>query len=83
MTPELDPFRARFVLGRIDEILTWESPKEKERDVRFVELGEYLCEVRSKRYWRLEEFEFVLGILRRRFPESRRKAHYLMATMKI
>lgn len=51
MTPELDPFRARFVLGRIDEILTWERTKEKDRDVRFVELGEYLCEVRSKRYW--------------------------------
>jgi hypothetical protein len=41
--PELDPRRAQFVLGRIDEILTWEKSKEKEHDVRFVELGEYLC----------------------------------------
>jgi hypothetical protein len=73
VTPELDPRRARFVLGRIDEILTWETTKKKERDVRFVELGEYLCEVRSKQYWRFEEF------LGKRFPESRRKAYYLMA----
>jgi hypothetical protein len=42
MTRELDPCRAQFVLGRIDEILTWERAKEKERDVRFVELGEFL-----------------------------------------
>ena len=55
VSPELDPRRARFVLGRIDEILTWEKSKEKEGDVRFVELGEYLCEVRSRQYWRLEK----------------------------
>ena len=64
VSPELDPRRARFVLGRIDEILTWEMAKEKERDVRFVELGEHLCEVRSKQYWRLEKlrsFEEFLG----------------------
>ena len=47
VSPELDRRRAAFVLGRIDEILTWEKTKEQERDVRFVELGEYLCEVRS------------------------------------
>src|SRR3984893_6218562 len=79
MTPELDPSRAQFVLGRIDEILTWESTKEKERDVRFVELGEYLCEVRSKQYWRLEKLSSFEEFLGRRFPESRRKAYYLMA----
>ena len=39
------PRRAVFVLGRIDEILSWEKTKEQEKDVRFVELGEYLCEV--------------------------------------
>jgi hypothetical protein len=42
MTPELEPRRAHFVLGRIDEILTWEKIREKERDVRFVELGDFL-----------------------------------------
>jgi hypothetical protein len=47
VSPELNHRRAVFVLGRIDEILTWEKTKEQERDVRFVELGEYLCEVRA------------------------------------
>ena len=79
MTPELDPCRAQFVLGRIDEILTWERAKEKERDVQFVELGEYLCEVRSRQYWRLEKLSSFEEFLERRFPESRRKAYYLMA----
>ena len=79
MSPELDPRRARFVLGRIDEILTWEKAKEQERDVQFVELGEYLCEVRSKQYWRLEKLGSFEEFLGRRFPESRRKAYYLMA----
>jgi hypothetical protein len=79
MSPELDPRRARFVLGRIDEILTWEKSKEKEGDVRFVELGEYLCEVRSRQYWRVEKLSSFEEFLARRFPESRRKAYYLMA----
>jgi hypothetical protein len=79
MTPDLDPRRAQFVLGRIDEILTWEKTKETERDVRFVELGEYLCEVRSKQYWRLEKLSSFEEFLGKRFPESRRKAYYLMA----
>ena len=79
VSPELDPRRARFVLGRIDEILTWEKSKEKEGDVRFVELGEYLCEVRSRQYWRLEKLGSFEEFLGKRFPESRRKAYYLMA----
>jgi hypothetical protein len=79
LSPQLDPRRARFVLGRIDEILTWEKTKEQERDVRFVELGEYLCEVRSKQYWRLEKLGSFEEFLGKRFPESRRKAYYLMA----
>jgi predicted RNase H-like nuclease len=54
LTPEINRRRAVFVLGRIDEILSWEQTKEREKDVRFVELGEYLCEVRGKQYWRLE-----------------------------
>ena len=77
--PELDTQRAAFVLGRIDEILTWEKAKEKQRDVQFVELGEYLCEVRAKQYWRLEKLNSFDEFLERRFPESRRKAYYLMA----
>jgi hypothetical protein len=44
-----------------------------------VELGEYLCEVRAKQYWRLEKLNSFDEFLKRRFPESRRKAYYLMA----
>jgi hypothetical protein len=40
--------RAVFIFGKIDEILSWEKTREQEKDARFVELGEYLCEVRSK-----------------------------------
>lgn len=35
VAPELNTQRAAFVLGRIDEILTWEKTKEKQRDVQF------------------------------------------------
>ena len=76
---ELDRQRATLVLAKIDEILTWEKTKEQERDVRFVELGEYLCEVRSKQFWRLENLNSFDEFLGKRFPESRRKAYYLMA----
>jgi hypothetical protein len=79
LSPELDRQRAVFVLGKIDEILSWEKAKENERDVRFVELGEYLCEVRSKQHWRLENLTSFDEFLQKRFPESRRKAYYLMA----
>jgi hypothetical protein len=79
VSPELDHQRAAFVLCKIDEILTWEKTKEQERDVRFVELGEYLCEVRSRQYWRLERLNSFDEFLAKRFPESRRKAYYLMA----
>ena len=79
MAPELNRRRAVFVLGKIDEILCWEKTKEQEKDVRFVELGEYLCEVRSKQYWRLEKLKSFDEFLEKRFPESRRKAYYLMA----
>jgi hypothetical protein len=79
VSPELDHQRAALVLGKIDEILTWEKTKEQERDVRFVELGEYLCEVRSRQYWRLERLNSFDEFLEKRFPESRRKAYYLMA----
>jgi len=79
LTPELNRRRAVFVLGRIDEILSWEKTKEQEKDVRFVELGEYLCEVRAKQYWRLEKLKSFDEFLEKRFVDSRRKAYYLMA----
>jgi hypothetical protein len=47
MAPKLNQKRALFVLTKIDEILAWERRKDAERDVRFVELGRYLCEVRG------------------------------------
>ncbi|HTZ49147.1 MAG TPA: hypothetical protein VMH20_16255 [Verrucomicrobiae bacterium] len=79
VTPETNRRRATFVLGRIDEILSWEKTKEQEKDVRFVELGEYLCEVRAKQYWRLEHLKSFDEFLEKRFADSRRKAYYLMA----
>ena len=79
VTPEINHRRAVFVLGRIDEILSWEKTKEQEKDVRFVELGEYLCEVRAKQYWRLEHSKSFDEFLEKHFPYSRRKAYYLMA----
>src|SRR5437773_6112081 len=79
LAPKLNRKRARFVLGKIDEILAWEQRKEAEKDTRFVELGRYLCEVRAGQYWRLENLKSFDEFLERRFPESRRKAYYLMS----
>src|SRR6202045_3008912 len=79
VSPELDRRRALVVLCQIDEILAWEKSKEQERDERFVELGQYLCEVRAGQYWRLEDLKSFDEFLEKRFPESRRKAYYLMA----
>ena len=79
MPPKLDRKRAVFVLTKIDEILAWEKQKEAERDTRFVELGRYLCEVRAGQYWRVEKLASFDDFLERRFPESRRKAYYLMS----
>jgi hypothetical protein len=79
MPPKLNRQRALFVLTKIDEILAWEQRKETERDTRFVELGRYLCEVRAGQYWRLENLKSFDEFLERRFPESRRKAYYLMS----
>ena len=79
MEPNLDRRRALLVLDKIDEILAWEKIKDRERDVRFVELGQYLCEVRAEQYWRLENLKSFDEFLEKRFPESRRKAYYLMA----
>ena len=79
MPPKLNRRRAELVLSRIDEILAWEARHENERDTRFVELGKYLCEVRAGQYWRLENLKSFDDFLERRFPESRRKAYYLMS----
>jgi len=77
--PKLNHRRALFVLTKIDEILSWEQKNEAERDTRFVELGRYLCEVRAGQYWRIEKLASFDDFLSRRFPESRRKAYYLMS----
>ena len=79
MPPKLNRRRALLVLSKIDEILAWEARHENERDTKFVELGKYLCEVRAGQYWRLENLSSFDDFLERRFPESRRKAYYLMS----
>ena len=79
MPPELNLKRAIFVLGKIDEILAWDKDRTRERDLRFVDLGRYLCEVRAGQYWRLEKMKSFDEFIEKRFPDSRRKAYYLMA----
>ena len=79
MPPRLNRKRALFVLTKIDEILAWEKQREAERDTRFVDLGRYLCETRAGQYWRVEGLASFDDFLERRFPESRRKAYYLMS----
>ncbi|MFQ5875228.1 MAG: hypothetical protein ACE5JL_15710 [Dehalococcoidia bacterium] len=79
MPPKLHRRRALFVLAKIDDILAWEQSVEHERESRFVELGRYLCEVRAGQYWRLDHLSSFDEFLEKRFPESRRKAYYLMA----
>ena len=79
MPPELNVKRAVFVLGKIDEILAWEKDRQREQDLRFVDLGRYLCEVRAGQYWRLDKMKSFDDFLEKRFPDCRRKAYYLMA----
>ncbi len=79
VAPKLNHRRAVFVLAKIDEILAWEQRAEQERDTRFVDLGRYLCEVRAGQYWRVDNLKSFDEFLERKFPESRRKAYYLMA----
>jgi hypothetical protein len=71
-------WRVVFVLGKIDEILSWERNNEREKDARFVEPKEYLCALRAKQFWRLENLRSFDEILEKRFPNSRRNAYYLM-----
>src|SRR5512133_762680 len=77
--PRPDPERARFVLEKIDQILAWEQATDRARDRHFIELGRYLCEVRTGQYWRFEKLGSFDDFLARRFPQSRRKAYYLMS----
>ena len=77
--PKLNRHRALLVLAKIDEILSWEKATNRERDTRFLELGRYLCEVRSRQYWRVDNLKSFDEFLEKRFPGSRRKAYYLMA----
>ena len=74
----MDKARAQQVLARIDEILRWEQRVNQQRDQKFAELGKHLCEVRDKGYWRLGYKSFE-GYLEAKFPDSRRKAYYLMS----
>ena len=79
VAPKLNRRRALYVLAKIEEILVWEQSTDRERDTRFVDLGRYLCEVRAGQYWRLDNLSSFDEFLEKRFPESRRKAYYLMA----
>ena len=74
----MDKAKAQEVLKKIDEILRWEAKVDQQKDQRFAELGKYLCEVRKQGYWRLgyKSFEHFLEA---KFPDSRRKAYYLMS----
>ena len=79
MAPKLNRRRAVFVLSKIEEILSWEKATDRQRDSKFVELGRYLCEIRAGQYWRVDNVRSFDEFLERKFPESRRKAYYLMA----
>jgi hypothetical protein len=68
-----------LVLAQIDEILRWEQDHNVQKDARFLQLGQYLCEVRASQYWRLEDLKSFDEFLDKRFPESKRKAYYLMS----
>lgn len=79
LLPRLDPKRARLVIAKIDNILAWENSVENTRDSKFVDLGKHLCEGRAGQYWRMENLKSFDEFLEKRFPESRRKAYYLMS----
>ena len=74
----MDKVKAQQVLARIEEILRWEQRTEQQKDQKFAELGKHLCEVRKQRYWRLGYKSFE-AYLEEKFPDSRRKAYYLMS----
>jgi len=74
----MDKARAQEVLDRIDELLRWEQKVEQQKDQKFAELGKHLCEVRDHGYWRLG-YKSYEAFLETKFPDSRRKAYYLMS----
>ena len=74
----MDKARAQQVLARIDAILRWEQKTDQHKDQKFAELGKHLCEVRKQGYWRLGYKSFE-AFLEAKFPDSRRKAYYLMS----
>ena len=47
---------------------------DQERDSRLVDLGRYLCEVRSGQYSRVDNLKSFDEFFEKRFPGSRRKA---------
>ena len=71
--------RAVFVLSQIDEILAWQHEVERELETRGIELGRYLCEVRERQYYRVDNMRSFDEFLEKRFPQSRRMAYYQMA----
>ena len=77
--PKLNRKRAQELIARVDAILAWEQRVERDRETRFVELGQALCEIRARQYWRLEELGSFDEFLEKRFPGSRRKAYYWMS----
>jgi hypothetical protein len=77
--PTYDPDRAHEVIDKVDSILLWERNVDTQRDSRFIELGEHLCEIRAGQYWRAEQLRSFDDFLAKRFPDSRRKAYYLMS----
>jgi hypothetical protein len=80
MPPKLNRKRALFVLTKIDEILAWEKA---ERDGAGHPLSSSSAGICARcgqgQYWRLENLKSFDEFLARRFPESRRKAYYLMS----
>jgi hypothetical protein len=78
-TPRIDERRAHVVLSKVDQILAREATQQRERDTMYVELGQYLCEIRAGQYWRIEGLASFDEFIAKRFPGSRRKAYYFMA----
>jgi len=79
VSPEINPRRAVFVLGKIDEILSWEKTRIR-KGTCVLSSSENIF-VRSGRSStgnskKLASFD---NFLEKRFPASRRKAYYLMA----
>jgi len=78
--PKLNRRRAVFVLSKIDEILAWEKANRPRTGFEVCRTGPL-----SLRGFELDNtggwttFVRLTSFLERKFPESRRKAYYLMA----